>query len=161
MDARINWFLKSISTYNGLEINYSRYADDITISFNKYIWKFLNKILEIIIDIIEDEWFSVNYEKINILTSWNRQRVTWLIVNNWISIWRWEYRNIRLILFIIKKYWLDEWLNKWNAIYKHKLKKSKDDLINALNWKISFFKMVNQNLWDKLNDIFIWIIKHD
>lgn len=149
LDARLYGYLKAIEKNTDLEIEFSRYADDITISFNKNIWSFLERILETIIDIIEDEWFDVNYKKLQIITSKNKQKVTWLVVNDKISIWRENYRFLRLIVYVIKKYWFEEWIKKRNQS-EDKKKESKDSLMNAINWKILFLKMVNPELAEKI-----------
>lgn len=58
--------------------NYSRYADDITISGNYGIKKCIN----IITNILEDEGFKINENKTRISYKHQKQEVTGLIVNN-------------------------------------------------------------------------------
>lgn len=150
LDARIYGYIKTIEKNIWVNIEYSRYADDITISLDKKIWSFLEKILETIIEIIEDEWFEVNYRKLQILWSNNRQKVTWIVVNDRISIGREKYRFLRLLIYVIDRYWFEEWIKKWNE-WEEKQKESKETLINAINGKILFLNMINPELANKLN----------
>lgn len=72
---------------NKYEIIYSRYADDLTFSFNYSClnkWKshgFRKGLKEIIFSIIEEEGFKINSKKTHISFSYQRQEVTGVIVN--------------------------------------------------------------------------------
>jgi len=57
--------------------NYSRYADDITLSGNCGI----NKMLPVVETILKDEGFSLNNDKTRLAYAYQRQEVTGLIVN--------------------------------------------------------------------------------
>ncbi len=76
MDNRLSKFCEK----RGL--NYSRYADDITISGNKKIPRYK----KIIYRIIEEEGFSVNKEKVRISGRGSAQKVTGVVVNDKISL---------------------------------------------------------------------------
>lgn len=86
---------KDISKYcitNNLE--YSRYADDITVSGSYKISMYKEKIIRI----VEKNGFKVNYEKVRILSKSSRQKVTGLIVNDKISIGRHKKKTLRAIV---------------------------------------------------------------
>jgi len=77
MDKRINGLCKK----SGL--TYTRYADDMSFSYNGetdsfYIGSFLNSINKI----IEEEGFHINKEKTHILRKNNRQYITGIVINN-------------------------------------------------------------------------------
>lgn len=86
-------------------INYTRYADDITFSGNK---ENINKsLLKIVNDIIEECGFNVNQKKTRFASYAGRQEVTGLIVNNKeISVPSDYIKKIRQELYYVKKYGL-------------------------------------------------------
>ena len=86
-------------------INYTRYADDITFSGNK---ENINKsLLKIVNDIIEGCGFKVNKKKTRFASYAGRQEVTGLIVNNKeISVPNDYIKKIRQELYYVKKYGL-------------------------------------------------------
>jgi retron-type reverse transcriptase/predicted amidohydrolase len=81
-------------------LDYSRYADDITISGSSKMSIHKEKIIKI----IEQNGFKVNYEKIRILSKGSRQKVTGLIVNDKISIGRRKKKNLRALVHNILAY---------------------------------------------------------
>lgn len=84
-----------------LNVTYTRYADDITISGDYN----LCKIKDIVIDIIESEGFSINNKKTRLLYSHQRQEVTGLIVNNDVLSVPKEYkREIKKEIYYCKKF---------------------------------------------------------
>ena len=99
MDVRLS---KIADKFN---INYTRYADDITFSGNN---ENTNKsLLKIVKDIIEDCGFNINKKKTRFASYAGRQEVTGLIVNNKeISIPNNYIKKIRQELYYIKKYGL-------------------------------------------------------
>lgn len=97
---------------NGLaskyEFTYSRYADDMSFSFNKGN-KVLDdakdslnvgKILGIISKIIKEEGFSINEEKTKFLRKNNRQAITGIVINNGeIGVPKKWVKNLRAAVF--------------------------------------------------------------
>lgn len=95
MDKRIQLLCKA---YNA---NYTRYADDITISGSGN----LEKIKNIVIGIIRDEGFEINTRKTRILYPHQRQEITGLVINNGIIKVPKEYkRELRKEIYFCKKY---------------------------------------------------------
>ena len=95
MDKRIQLLCKAYSA------NYSRYADDITISGSGN----LEKIKNLVIGIIRDEGFEINSRKTRILYPHQRQEITGLVVNNGIIKVPKEYkRELRKEIYFCKKY---------------------------------------------------------
>lgn len=80
--------------------NYTRYADDITFSGEKYI----NQFSGLIRKIIRDEGYEVNEDKFRIRYSYQRQEVTGLIVNSKISVPGKMISEIRNAIYYCAKY---------------------------------------------------------
>lgn len=74
-----------------INVNYTRYADDITISGSSEI----KNCLPLIIEIIKDEGFKINENKLRIQNSTERQIVTGLIVNDKLSVPQKKKRYLR------------------------------------------------------------------
>ncbi|AKB75143.1 Retron-type RNA-directed DNA polymerase [Methanosarcina lacustris Z-7289] len=86
---------KKISQYCIREnFEYSRYADDITISgsYNLAMHK------EIIIKIINENGFEVNYKKVRMVSKGSRQKVTGLVVNDKVGMGRTKKKTLRAIV---------------------------------------------------------------
>ncbi|MCK1235663.1 retron St85 family RNA-directed DNA polymerase [Streptococcus uberis] len=113
-------------------LTYTRYADDITISGNsKIFW-----IKGIVEEIICSYQFTLNDEKTVFLKPGDRKRVTGIIVNEKLSVPRSVTRNLRKEIYFIKKYGLEEHLEKYN------FKGSKERYISHLYGLASYIKMV-------------------
>lgn len=85
---------KIVDYCNRRNLQYTRYADDITISGSDKLPRYKDKIIEI----IEDNGFIVNIKKTRVLSRGSRQKVTGLIVNDKISIGRIKKKNLRAIV---------------------------------------------------------------
>ncbi len=77
-----------------LELDYTRYADDMTFSGRKIKKSMFNSIVRI----IESEGFKIYPRKTRFLSNKNRQIVTGLVVNNSINVPRKERRKLRAII---------------------------------------------------------------
>lgn len=163
LDYRIIWLLKSYNSNNQkLNLTYTRYADDITFSFNSRIN--VNLLINYIISIMLEEWFFPNYEKIHLISAWKQQRVTWIIVNDKISVWRKYYKKFKSIFYNISKNWFMSEMIKWNQKRENKITKI-NTFKQVLWWYLSFIKDVSPEYYDKLNkfnlDLSINKIKND
>lgn len=78
---------------------YTRYADDITISGENTIPKYIH----IIFSIIHQEGFDVNADKTRVLSRGSRQKVTGLVVNDKVSIPKKERKRLEAIVHNIQK----------------------------------------------------------
>ncbi|MCG9065636.1 retron St85 family RNA-directed DNA polymerase [Laribacter hongkongensis] len=110
LDARIYGFCKTKN------MQYSRYADDITISTSHR--KNISQTLRFINNVIEYENFSLRNEKTNVFGRGNAKIITGLVVSNEIRVGREKYREIRAKMYkAIKeddkyeKEYLDGYLN--------------------------------------------------
>lgn len=114
------------------DISYTRYSDDMTFSgdFNtseaiKFVKLELNKM-----------GLKLNDKKIRVINNNKRQVVTGIIVNEKVNIAREYKRKIRMDMYYIKKYGIDEHLRKIDMNNKIKY-------INTLIGKINFVLLVN------------------
>ena len=140
-------------------LRYSRYADDITFSsmHNVYqkdgeFWKELNRI-------ITQQGFTINEKKTRLQKLGERQEVTGVIVSKKLNVSQKYVKNIRNILYIWGKYGFiaaqSKFLPKYKADKGH-VKKGNPDMINVLEGKLLYLKMVKgeedsvyQRLWQK------------
>lgn len=82
-----------------LGANYSRYADDLTLSGDRGLaFDGGVPVLEMIQEIITDEGFRVNPAKTRIQKRGNRQKVTGIVVNRHLNVPRADYDRLKAIL---------------------------------------------------------------
>jgi len=150
LDYQIIWLLKKYN-YNleWLELTYSRYADDLTFSFNKKIN--IQKFIDYIISIMLDEWFFPNYKKIHLISSKNQQRVTGIIVNDKIGVWRKYYKKFKSIFYNIEKNWFMQEMIKWNSKNNKKIINI-DSFKYILQWYLSYIKDISPDYYIKLKE---------
>lgn len=118
--------------------NYSRYADDITLSGSINIKNYLGTLKKIIID----EGFQLNAKKVRIQFQNQRQMVTGLVVNQEVNVPKKEIRSLLQEIYYCKKYGVNGHLKKKgirNSAYK-----------DHLYGKAYFIKMINQELGLKI-----------
>ena len=122
-------------------INYTRYADDITFSGKQE--SINNSLLKIVNEIIEECGFNINKKKTRFASYAGRQEVTGLIVNNnKISIPIDYIKKIRQELYYVKKFGLKEHREKVG--FKNKY--YKDHILG----KILFVRQVDSVKGEKL-----------
>lgn len=155
LDRRLLRLIEKTSMY-GRSIEYTRYADDLTFSFNKKInfERFINTVFTI----VNEEGFLINYEKTNLITHNKAQKITGIIVNNEIpSIMKKTRTDIVFVIKLIESHGIDIALNKYNKIFHKKI--TTTNFQSALRSKINFVKNINvqqgQSLEIKYN-----LIKH-
>ncbi|MDD5213237.1 MAG: reverse transcriptase family protein [Candidatus Gracilibacteria bacterium] len=163
LDYRLIGLIKSYNSNKFLlELSYSRYADDLTFSFNKKIN--VNGFINYIIGILLEEGFFPNYEKINLISAGKQQKVTGLVVNSKVSVGRKYYKKLKSIFYNISKNgFLDEMLI-WNSKNENKIYKI-DKFKQVLGGYLSFIKNISPDYYEKLNnfnlDFSIGKIKND
>lgn len=121
------------------DLNYTRYADDITISTHLLSKnereRFVKLVIENINNILSEYSFTLNEKKIKVQYAYQQQRVTGIIVNNTMQVPK-EYRmKIRQEIYYIKKYGLNSHLMR-----NHQ---EKQKYINILKGKINYVLFVN------------------
>lgn len=132
-----------------INCTYTRYADDITFSGEKYIKRYLPVIRQIIFE----EGFTVNESKVRLQYSFQRQEVTGLIVNTKVSLPEKTINEIENSIYFCQKYGVSNHIIRIkcdkgfykehlygiayfiNMIDKEKGQKYLDDL-NKIDWPI-------------------------
>ena len=102
LDKRLYSFAKSIGG------DYTRYADDITISSNVNPYRYI----DVLKTIIEDEGYIVNNKKTRVKSSGQRQTVTGLTVNKKIVVDKKIKRELNNAIYFINKFRLVDHMKK-------------------------------------------------
>lgn len=97
LDRRIHGIAKK------LDMNYTRYADDLSFSCSQQSAHNLQKLFWRLQHIINDEGFVIHPDKTRIMRSNSRQEVTGIVVNEKLSIDRKTLKRFRALLFQIEK----------------------------------------------------------
>lgn len=133
----INWQKKYKATY-------SRYADDITFSSNKSVFKnpdFLKELEEI----IASDGFSINMKKTRLQKKNARQEVTGITVNEKLNTARKYVKQIRMWLYLIEKYGVQKAEGIFRRDYireKGHIKFQGNPMFNVIEGKLLYLKMV-------------------
>lgn len=122
------------------KVDYTRYADDLTFSTNlkelpKKIGTIKDNTLLLsneLIDIIEDNGFAINREKVRFAFKNNRQEVTGLIVNSRVNINRKYIRHVRAMIHAWEKFGLEEAAREHFEKYNHKNKIVENDIYSFI-----------------------------
>lgn len=147
-DKRVSNLINKINQ-NSVDAVYTRYADDLTFSFDKRIN--FNRFKNLIYKIIYEEGFSPNYKKTRILHKTQKQQVTGVIVNGEeLSISKKKRDQLRLIFKIWKKFGRDEARRKYKEIFKSDYK----NFNSQIRSYIAHCKMVNFTQGEKLEKLF-------
>lgn len=126
-------------------IAYSRYADDLTFSTNRNIFKdntFINELNRIITN---DQNLIINPQKTRLQESGYRQEVTGLIVNKKINVSKVYLKQIRMWIYYWERYGEDKAEILFRKDYlrdKGHIKSETASLVNVLDGKLDFLKMV-------------------
>lgn len=144
LDNRINSFCRKNN------FSYTRYADDITISGDRtlvYYKKFFRKL-------ITESGFIFNEDKAKLLRDGQRKMVTGVVVNNKLTVSRYNVRKLKQELYYISKYGLKGHINYCNIPLPPK------NYLKEIKGKINFIYMVDSNLGEELMESLDEIIKN-
>lgn len=126
-------------------LNYTRYADDITFSSMHNIYQENSAFLKELTRIIKDQNFDIKTSKTRLQKTGYRQEVTGLIVNEKVNVRNRYVKQIRMWLY----YWEKYGYNKAESIFlrdyqadKGHIKKAKPNFQNVLSGKLEYLKMV-------------------
>lgn len=124
---------------------YTRYADDITFSspHNIYNDEEFNKELKRIIE--EDQKLVINPKKTRLQKAGYRQEATGLVINEKVNVRRRYVKQIRMWLYYWEKYGYEKAEQIFKRDYiadKGHVKKGNAHLVNVLDGKLEFLKMV-------------------
>lgn len=139
LDRRLAGLAKRFGT------RYTRYADDITFSSMHNIYSGSGEFIKELIRIINTQGFAINDAKTRLQKRGSRQEVTGLIVSDKLNVTKKYVREIRSLLYIWDKYGYSEAMSNFCPKYKAEkghIKKGNPDLINVLDGKLMYLKMV-------------------
>ena len=140
---RMDFYLSRLAKRFGL--NYTRYADDITFSSMHYVYRKDGKFMLELQRIINEQGFEINEDKTRLQKKGSRQEVTGVIVSDKLNVTRKYVRDIRNILYIWDRYDYNVVYSKFFPKYKEEkghVKKGNPDLINVIDGKLMYLKMV-------------------
>lgn len=160
LDVRLSKFAEKY------DMTYTRYADDITFSFDTYgSWRWNRGRRSIIYKIIESEGFIINKHKIRTSFKGQRQEVTGLIVNKKVNVKREYIKRLRTELHNWEK---DGYIISSYKYFKHlesdNNRKKLTPMERVIEGKISFVKMVKgseNSTYVKLKERFDLLKKRD
>lgn len=127
------------------ELHYSRYADDITFSSMRNVYREDKEFFPELKRIIEDQGFHMNIAKTRLQKRGERQEVTGLVVSNRVNTSSEYVAEIRNLLHIWEKYGYNDAFKRFYPQYKEKkghVKKGEPMLENVLYGKLQYLKMV-------------------
>lgn len=125
-------------------LRYSRYADDITFSSNRSVFKKDGEFQHRLKEIIAGQNFSINEKKTRVQSKNQRQEVTGIIVNNRVNVGREYVRGLDNLLYIWERYGEAEAYARFLVHYipKPNLHKSKPNMKSVIQGKLLYLKMV-------------------
>ena len=126
-------------------LHYSRYADDMTFSSMRNMFKEGGEFMPKVRKIITEEGFVINEDKTRIQKRGGRQEVTGLTVNTKVNVAKHYIHDIRCILYIWEKYGYAEAYARFYPKYKREkgyIKQGEPVLENVINGKLNYLKMV-------------------
>jgi len=123
VDDVIIEFLKEQSFelfWNKNKIKFSRYVDDMTLSFPEKIDETTIKyIIDSINKILVNNKYKLNEEKTEIINLWKRIKITGVTINSWeATIERKKRTELKMILFQLEKALEEIKLTWWNSLLK-------------------------------------------
>lgn len=139
MDCKLN------ELSNVLGASYSRYADDITISSDRNLFPKGSENRFLVQQIIEDNGYKINCNKIRVQNYRSRQLVTGIVVNEKLNVPVEYVKDIRNLLFIWDKYGAEAaYLSFYRKFIKVKEKRNHKVpfFIDYLKGKVEFIKFV-------------------
>jgi hypothetical protein len=127
-------------------LNYTRYADDITFSSMHNVYQENSKFLQELNRIIKDQNFHIKESKTRLQKTGFRQEVTGLIVNDKVNVRKRYIKQIRMWLYYWEKYGYfkaESIFLRDYTIDKGHTKSAKPNFQNVLSGKLEYLKMVN------------------
>ncbi|HXU25693.1 MAG TPA: RNA-directed DNA polymerase, partial [Bacteroidia bacterium] len=139
--------------------------DDITFSSNKNLFYANSELVSEIERIIQDQRFTINYEKVRLQQQGYRQEVTGLVVNEKANVHKRYVKYLRLWLYLWERYGYEK-TNEFflNDYLKDKgyIKNNLPNMVCILGGKLDFLKMVRGEedlLFIKLNNRYSQLIE--
>jgi len=126
-------------------LRYTRYADDITFSSMHNVYQPNGEFWTELRRIIADQRFTINEDKTRLQKRGSCQEVTGVMVSEKLNVSQKYVRDIRNILYIWERYGFNAAYSRFFPKYKSEkghVKKGTPDLVNVLDGKLMYLKMV-------------------
>lgn len=126
-------------------LSYTRYADDITFSSMHNVYQSNGPFRKELERIITDQGFTINESKTRLQKKGSRQEVTGIVVSEKLNVTRKYVQDVRNILYMWDRYGYNVAYSKFFPLYKAEkghVKKGNPDLINVIDGKLMYLKMV-------------------
>ncbi len=126
-------------------LHYSRYADDITFSSMRNVYRKDGQFWQDVQSVISDEGFTINETKTRLQKKNRRQEVTGLTVNSKPNVARQYIHDLRCILHIWRQYGYEDAYSRFYPKYKAEkghVKKGEPILENVIEGKLNYLRMV-------------------
>jgi len=126
-------------------LRYSRYADDITFSSMHNVYQSNGAFGAELKRIINGQGFTINESKTRLQKRGSRQEVTGIIISEKLNVTQKYVRDIRNLLYIWERYGYLTAFSRFFPKYsleKGHVKKGMPDMINVLDGKLMYLKMV-------------------
>ena len=126
-------------------LHFSRYADDITFSSMHNVYQDNSPFRKELERIINDQGFFMNENKTRLQKKGGRQEVTGIVVSDKLNVTKKYIQDIRNILYMWDRYGYNVAYGKFFPKYKEDkghVKKGNPDLINVIEGKLMYLKMV-------------------
>ena len=144
---------------------YTRYADDITFSSMHNVYQKDGDFRKELIRIIQSQGFTINEKKTRLQKIGGRQEVTGIIVSDKLNVTKKYVRDIRNILYIWDRYGFGVAYSKFFPKYKEEkghVKKGNPDLVNVLDGKLMYLRMVkgeDDSVYKRLHNKFDKLVR--
>lgn len=140
---KLDYYLSRLA--KRFNMNYTRYADDITFSSMRFVYSKNGKFIQELHRIIKEQGFTINESKTRLQRKGARQEVTGIIVSDKLNVTQRYVRDIRNLLYMWDRYGYIVAYSKFFPKYKEEkghIKKGNPDLINVIDGKLMYLKMV-------------------
>lgn len=145
-------------------VNFTRYADDITFSSMSNVFK-KQEFKDELLRIIEEQNFRINEDKTRLQTAGSHQEVTGLTVGEKVNVSKEYVRSVRSLLHIWGKYGYNEAYRKYYDLYLRKnLTRKKKDAVppmeSYISGKLNYLKMVkgpDDGVYRRLYSLYLWL----
>jgi hypothetical protein len=123
----------------------------------RYVYSKKGKFMQELERIIKEQGFTINDAKTRLQKRGDRQEVTGIIVSDKLNVTQKYVRDVRNILYMWDRYGYNVAYGKFFPKYKEEkgdVKKGNPDLINVINGKLMYLKMVkgeNDSVYEKLH----------
>lgn len=162
---KLDYYLSRLA--KRFNMNYTRYADDITFSSMRFVYSNNGKFIQELHRIIKEQGFTINESKTRLQRRGSRQEVTGIIVSDKINVTQKYVRDIRNLLYLWDRYGYNVAYSKFFPKYKEEkgyVKKGNPDLINVIDGKLMYLKMVkgkDDSVYTRLHTKFIKLANKD